>query len=99
MKGGSKVHAGIHRGDIIMMDRSIAVAVLDGELLLHMPIKELIDQLDPSAFWQVHRGMLVNVRQIAATHHTALGKVTLNLRERKETLNVSRSYAHLFRQM
>jgi DNA-binding LytR/AlgR family response regulator len=41
----------------------------------------------------------VNVRQIAAAHHNELGRVTLSLRERKEIMNVSRSYAHLFRPM
>ena len=80
-------------------DKYTTVMTRDAELLLRTPIKELIEQLDPAEFWQVHRGTVVNVRQIAAAHHNALGKVTLSLRERKETLNVSRSYAHLFRQM
>ena len=80
-------------------DKYTTVMTRDTELLLRTSIKELIDQLDPAEFWQVHRGTLVNVRKIAAAHHTALGKVTLSLRERKETLSVSRSYAHLFRQM
>jgi DNA-binding LytR/AlgR family response regulator len=80
-------------------DKYTSVLTRDAELLLRTPIRELIEQLDPAEFWQVHRGTVVNVRQIAAAHHTALGKVTLSLRERKETLSVSRSYAHLFRQM
>lgn len=80
-------------------DKYTTVMTRDAELLLRTPLKELIDQLDPAEFWQVHRGTVVNVRQIAAAHHTALGKVTLSLRERKEMLSVSRSYAHLFRQM
>lgn len=75
------------------------VLTRDAELLLRTSIKELIEQLDPAEFWQVHRNTVVNVRLIAAAHHTVLGKVTLSLRERKETLNVSRSFAHLFRQM
>jgi DNA-binding LytR/AlgR family response regulator len=80
-------------------DKYTTVLTRDAELLLRTPIKELIDQLDPAEFWQVHRGTVVNVRQIAAANYTALGKVTLSLRERKEIINVSRSYAHLFRQM
>lgn len=80
-------------------DKYTTVMTRDAELLLRTSIKELTDQLDPAEFWQVHRGTVVNVRQIVAAHHTALGKVTLSLRERKEILNVSRSYAHLFRQM
>lgn len=80
-------------------DKYTSVLTRDAELLLRTPIKELMEQLDPAEFWQVHRGTAVNVRQIAAAHHNALGRVTLSLRDRKETLRVSRSYAHLFRQM
>lgn len=80
-------------------EKYTAVVTREGEWLLRTPIKELIQQLDSSEFWQVHRGTVVNVRQIAAAHHDAGGKVTLRLRDRKEMLPVSRSYAHLFRQM
>ena len=80
-------------------DKYTTVMTRDAELLLRISIKELIDMLDPAEFWQIHRGTVVNVRQIVAAHHTALGKVTLSLRERTETLSVSRSYVHLFRQM
>jgi DNA-binding LytR/AlgR family response regulator len=41
----------------------------------------------------------VNVRQIAAARHDAMGRLTLQLKQRPETLPVSRGYAHLFRQM
>ena len=47
----------------------------------------------------MHRGTVVNVRQIVSAHHDMLGKVTLTLRDRPEKIAVSRSYAHLFRQM
>ncbi|MBI5919497.1 MAG: response regulator transcription factor [Nitrosomonadales bacterium] len=80
-------------------DKYTAAYTRDAELLLRTPLKELVTQLDPAEFWQVHRGTLVNVRQIAAARHNLLGRVTLTLRDRPETLAVSRSYAHLFRQM
>lgn len=71
----------------------------DAELLLRTPLKELIGQLDPHQFWQVHRSTVVNARQIVAAHHEILGKISLSLRDRPERIAVSRSYAHLFRQM
>ena len=37
--------------------------------------------------------------QIASARHDAWGRVALTLRDRPETLTVSRSYAHLFKQM
>ncbi len=80
-------------------DKYTAVYTRDAELLLRTPVKDLIEQLDAEHFWQVHRGTLVNARQIVAAHHDLLGKVTLTLRDRPEKLAVSRSYAHLFRQM
>ncbi|MEW6561863.1 MAG: LytTR family DNA-binding domain-containing protein [Pseudomonadota bacterium] len=80
-------------------DKYTAVFTRDAELLLRTSLKELVAQLDPEAFWQVHRGTVVRVDQIVAARHDLLGRVTLTLRDRPESLQVSRSYAHLFRQM
>lgn len=80
-------------------DKYTAVFTRDAELLLRTPLKELIAQLDAQMFWQVHRGTVVNVRQISVAHHDEQGRVTLTLRDYPEKIAVSRSYAHLFRQM
>ena len=80
-------------------DKYTAVFTRDAELLIRTAIKELLEQLDPEQFWQVHRGTLVNVRQIVSARHDALGRVSLKLRDRKEAVAVSRGHAHLFRQM
>ncbi|HET7833648.1 MAG TPA: LytTR family DNA-binding domain-containing protein [Gallionella sp.] len=80
-------------------DKYTAVFTPDAELLLRTPLKELVEQLDGREFWQVHRGTVVSVRRIAAAEHDALGRLKLVLRDRPETLPVSRTYAHLFRQM
>ena len=80
-------------------DKYTTVLMRDAELLLRTPLKDLITQLDAEQFWQVHRGTVVNVRQIVSAHHDLLGKVSLTFRDRPERLAVSRSYAHLFRQM
>lgn len=80
-------------------DKYTAVYTHDAELLLRTSLKELIGQLDSEHFWQVHRGTVVNARQIVSAHHDLLGKVTLTLRDRPEKLAVSKSYVGLFRQM
>lgn len=80
-------------------DKYTLLLTRDAEMLLRTPLKELISQLDPQEFWQVHRGAVVNVRQIVSAHHGVLGKVTLTLRDRPEKIAVSRSYSHLFKQM
>jgi DNA-binding LytR/AlgR family response regulator len=80
-------------------DKYTAVFTRDAELLIRTPIKELLEQLDPEQFWQVHRGTLVNVRQVASARHDAFGRVSLKLKDRPEAVAVSRGHAHLFRQM
>jgi DNA-binding LytR/AlgR family response regulator len=69
------------------------------ESLIRRPIKELIDELDPQVFWQIHRGTVVNVNAIAGVTRDMGGHLRVKLKERKETLAVSEPYRHLFKQM
>ncbi|MBL8491674.1 MAG: response regulator transcription factor [Rhodocyclaceae bacterium] len=80
-------------------DKYTAVHTREGEYLIRTAIKDLLAELDPDRFWQVHRGTVVNTAQIVSARHDALGRVALSLRDRPETVAVSRTYAHLFRQM
>jgi DNA-binding LytR/AlgR family response regulator len=80
-------------------DKYTALYTRDTELLLRTPLKELFTQLDAGQFWQVHRSTVVNVNQIVTAKHDLLGRVTLTLRDRPESISVSRTYAHLFKQM
>lgn len=67
------------------------------EAVVRTPLKDLLAQLDPQQFQQVHRSVAVNlaaVRQcVRGEHDTA----ELQLKQRSETLPVSRSYLHLFK--
>ena len=80
-------------------DKYTSVVTAAGELLIRTPIRELIEQLDPEAFWQVHRGTIVNAKYVTAARHDESGRVLLSVRDRPEQLTVSRGYAHLFKQM
>jgi DNA-binding LytR/AlgR family response regulator len=80
-------------------DKYTAVFTRDAEFLIRISIKELLGQLDPEQFWQVHRGTVVNSKQIVSARQDALGRVGLKLRDRPESIAVSRGHAHLFRQM
>jgi DNA-binding LytR/AlgR family response regulator len=80
-------------------DKYTTVLTRDAELLLRTPLKDIVAQLDPDQFWQVHRSTVVNASQIVSAHHDLLGKVSLTLRDRPEKIAVSRSYSCLFRQM
>jgi len=80
-------------------DKYTAVVTREGEALIRIPLKDLLAQLPPGRFAQVHRGTIVNLDEVAAAVRDDAGRVSLRLRNRKETLPVSRVYADLFRQM
>ena len=69
------------------------------ELLIRTPIKDLLPQLDPDEFWQVHRSTLVRASLIESVQRDEAGRLSLTLRGRRETLSVSRLYASLFKAM
>jgi DNA-binding LytR/AlgR family response regulator len=69
------------------------------EALIRKPIKELIAELDPAQFWQIHRSTLVNARAIAGVARDERGRQLVSVRGRPEKLEVSRSYGHLFKGM
>ena len=69
------------------------------EALVRTPLKELIAQLDPNQFAQVHRSVVVNLRAISHVTRGLNDAADIHLRGRKEILPVSRRYVHLFRQM
>jgi DNA-binding LytR/AlgR family response regulator len=75
------------------------VVTADAESLIRKPLKELLDELDPALFWQIHRSTIVNVNAIASVSRDFAGHVIVKLKNRKETLPVSQPFAHQFRQM
>jgi DNA-binding LytR/AlgR family response regulator len=81
------------------IDKYVNVVTAEGEALIRLSLKELLPQLDPEQFCQVHRGTIVNMSCVASATRDELGKMTLNLRNRPEKLRVSMLYAQLFRQM
>jgi len=80
-------------------EKYTAVVTKDGEALIRIPLKELLAQLEPARFAQIHRGTIVNLSEVAAATRDDAGRIFLKLKNRKETLAVSRLYADLFRQM
>jgi DNA-binding LytR/AlgR family response regulator len=81
-------------------DHKYTVAVTaDGEALLRKPIRELLEQLDPAVFKQIHRSTIVNLKAIAAIVRDDSGKGTVRLKQRPEALTVSQPFMALFRNM
>ena len=75
------------------------VALEDSEVLIRKPIKELLEELDPKQFWQIHRATIVNTRAIAGVIRGLRDQADLKLKGRNEILTVSRNFTHLFKQM
>ncbi|MEJ8816031.1 LytTR family DNA-binding domain-containing protein [Variovorax ureilyticus] len=80
-------------------NKYIAVVTAESESLITTPLKELAERLDPGMFWQIHRGVIVNINAIKSVRRALAGHLELRLKQRSETLRVSAAYAHLFKHM
>lgn len=75
------------------------VAWSGGEALIRRSIRELMDELDPEVFVQIHRSAVVNLHHVSQVVRGANETADVHLRGRPEVLPVSRSFLHVFRQM
>jgi len=75
------------------------VVTPDSEALIRRPLKSLAEEVDPQAFWQIHRSAMVSVKEIAGVNRDFRGHLTVRLKQRNETLPVGENYVHLFKQM
>ena len=78
-------------------DKYVRVVTASGEHLLRTPLKDLLEQLDPAEFWQIHRSTAVRADAIDSVQRDEAGRLHLSLRGSDERLVVSRLYAHRFR--
>jgi DNA-binding LytR/AlgR family response regulator len=69
------------------------------EALIRKPIKELLEELDPEQFWQIHRSTIVNAKAIAGVTRDFRGRQLVLVKGSNEKLEVSRNHTQLFKQM
>ncbi|MBP8297527.1 MAG: response regulator transcription factor [Burkholderiales bacterium] len=74
------------------------VVLAESEALIRTPIKDLLSQLDPDKFWQIHRGTIVAVGAIAAAERIDAERMQVLLKGGSVKLPVSRGFTHLFRE-
>jgi DNA-binding LytR/AlgR family response regulator len=67
--------------------------------LVRTPLKELLEQLNPQQFAQVHRSIIVNLGAVERIERDVLGRSQIHLRQHADVLPLSRSFAERFRQM
>ncbi|HJV68573.1 LytTR family DNA-binding domain-containing protein [Ideonella sp.] len=80
-------------------DKYVRVLTAEREHLIRTSLRELLPQLDPERFWQVHRSIVIQAREIAQALRDEAGRVQLVLRRRPERISVSRIYAPRFKGM
>ena len=80
-------------------DKYTRVQTRTFEALIRKPIKELIDELDPEEFWQIHRATVVRVDAIEQVSRDFRGQQIVHMKGSDEKLLVSRTFNHLFKQM
>lgn len=70
----------------------------EGEFLLRLSLRELLAQLDPEQFWQVHRAIVVNLAQVARVERR-LGAMEVLLKDGATRLPVSQTFQPRFKPM
>jgi DNA-binding LytR/AlgR family response regulator len=75
------------------------VVLASGEALIRTPLKELVAELDPVQFCQIHRGTIVNLDAVAGVWREDAERQFVLLKNRQEKLPISRQFTHLFKQM
>ena len=80
-------------------DKYTRVQTATFEALIRKPIRELLDELDPNEFWQIHRATVVRVDAVEQVSRNLRGQQIVHVKGSPEKLEVSRTFNHLFKQM
>jgi len=86
--------------DIIYLeaaDKYVRAVTAVREFWVRASLRELVPQLDPERFWQVHRSTVVHIDAVARAQRQENGTMLLELRQRPEKLTVSRVHANRFK--
>lgn len=75
------------------------VVLPQSEALIRTPLKDLLAELDPDQFWQVHRGTVVNLEAVAGVMREDAERQFVLLKHRAERLPISRQFIQRFKQM
>jgi DNA-binding LytR/AlgR family response regulator len=75
------------------------VVTADREFVIRRSIKDLLAELDPAQFWQIHRSTIVAAEAVASVGRNLVGEIVLKLKTRPERLTVSTAHRHHFRHM
>ncbi len=80
-------------------DKYVRVVTAQDEAVIRTPLKDLLPQLDPDLFWQIHRSIIVRASAISRVQKDPLGHHHATLKGHPEKLPVSTACQARFRSM
>ncbi|MBN8503462.1 MAG: response regulator transcription factor [Burkholderiales bacterium] len=80
-------------------EKYTVVRTREAEHLIRTPIQELVAQLDPDQFWQVHRSTVINLAMLAGTRRDEASRLFVRFKGLSTELPVSRAYVPRFKAM
>jgi DNA-binding LytR/AlgR family response regulator len=80
-------------------DKYVRVVTADDEVQIRTPLRELLQALDPEAFWQIHRSVIVRAGAIHRIETGEDGRMKLSVKGRTEELPVSQAFQFRFKPM
>ena len=80
-------------------DKYVRVVTATDEVQIRTPLRDLLGVLDPEAFWQIHRGVIVRAGAIRKIETNADGRLLLHVKGRAELLPVSNAFQYRFKPM
>jgi DNA-binding LytR/AlgR family response regulator len=75
------------------------VRTAEREAVISLTLKELLQQLDPNDFWQIHRSTIVRVSAIEQVKRVDVEDLEVHIKATGDVLPVSKPYFHLFKGM
>jgi len=80
-------------------DKYTRVVTRKGEAHIRRPLKDILPELDPDIFWQIHRSAIVRVTAVQQVRRDEEGGHVVSIAGRAETLPVASGYVYKFRGM
>ena len=80
-------------------DKYTCVVSTDGSAHIRTPLKDLLPQLDPEIFWQVHRSAIVRVAAIKSVKREEDGKLRIAMAGHPDLVPVSAAFQDRFKPM
>ncbi|TQV85908.1 LytR/AlgR family response regulator transcription factor [Aliikangiella coralliicola] len=77
--------------------RYVKIVTGKREGLIRIPLKKLLENLDPDVFWQIHRSTVININYLRHVKNADGEQMEAIMRELSKSLQVSKGFSQQFR--